>query len=175
MNKSKSLIFLISIIVVVLLICGVFFTMGGIVNSGASIPPGLYWKVDKPLALGKAVVFCPANKPVFQDARKRGMINGGSCPDDYAPLMLKVAGKRKDVVTINETGVSINDMLLPDSQPLLKDKNGQTASIASINHYELKENEVVLMSDPTENPFDSRYFGPIEADQIDSVISPIFH
>lgn len=174
MSKSKTLISLISITVIALLACGIFFTMGGIINSGSGIPPGLYWKVDKPLAIGKAVVFCPTNKPVFQDAKKRGMINEGSCPDGYGSLMLKVAGKRKDIVTINETGVYINDILLPGSQPLLKDRSGQIMPTNTVNHYELKENEVVLMSEPTENPFDSRYFGPIEADQIDSVISPIF-
>jgi type IV secretory pathway protease TraF len=51
---------------------GLFFTVGGIVNTSSSIPPGLYRKVDKPLGIGKLVVFCPPNLPVFQAARDSG-------------------------------------------------------------------------------------------------------
>ncbi len=143
-------------------------------NTGSSIPPGLYWKVDKPLSIGKTVVLCPPNQPIFQEARKLELIKGGSCPDNFDSLMLKVAGKRKDIISINESGVYVNDVLLPESKPLLNNKEGQALPSTSINRYELKENEILLMSDSTENPFDSRYFGPIEVDQIDSVISQIF-
>jgi conjugative transfer signal peptidase TraF len=174
MNINKASIFLGTITATSLLICGVFFTMGGIINSGSSIPPGLYWKVDKPLAIGKTVVLCPPNEPVFQEARQLGLIKGGSCPDNFENLMLKVVGKRKDIVTINENGVYVNDVLLPESKPPLKINERQALLSDNVNHYELKENEILLMSDSTENPFDSRYFGPIEVDQIDSVISPIF-
>lgn len=173
MNVNNTAILLGSIIAILFLACGVFFTMGGIVNTGSSIPPGLYWKFDKPLAIGKIVIFCPPNQPVFQEARKRGLIDGGNCPDNFDSLMLKVAGKRKDIVTINENGIYVNDVLLPQSKPLL-DKEGQGIPMETLNHYELKENEVLLISDSSETPFDSRYFGSIEVGQIDSVISPIF-
>ncbi|MBK8815493.1 MAG: conjugative transfer signal peptidase TraF [Methylococcaceae bacterium] len=174
MNNYKGLIFLGIFAAISLLMCGVFFTMGGIVNTGSSIPPGLYWKVDKPLAVGKTVVLCPANQPIFQQARKKGLIKEGTCPDNYDSLMLTIVGKRKDIVTINENGIFVNERLLPQSKPQLKDKDVQTIAMASLTQYELKENEVMLISGATENPFDSRYFGPIEVDQIDSVISPIF-
>lgn len=174
MNISKALILIVSPFAILLLAGGIFFTMGGIVNTGTSIPAGLYWKVDKPLAIGKTVVFCPPNQPAFQAARERGLISGGSCPDNFASMMLKVAGKRKDIVTINEQGVTVNEVLLPHSKPLTDDKTGQTMPAATLNQYELKDNEVLLMSESADYPFDSRYFGSVNTDQIDSVISPIF-
>ena len=174
MNATKIQILLGTITTLILMACGIFFMLGGVVNTGSSIPAGLYWKVDKPLAVGKTVVFCPPNLPAFQDARNGDLIEGGSCPDNYASLMLKVAGKPKNVVTVNEDGVYVNDILLPKSKPLGQDKEGRPMPTFRLNHYELKDNEVLLMSDSDENAFDGRYFGPIETDQVDSVISPIF-
>ncbi len=174
MNTSKALILIGSLFALLLLVCGIFFTMGGIVNTGSSIPSGLYWKVDKPLAIDKTVVFCPPNKAEFQTARNQGLISGGNCPDNFDNLMLKVAGKRKDIVSVNAQGVTVNDVLLPLSKPLANAKGEQSMPAFKLNRYELKENEVLLMSESVENAFDSRYFGPINTDQIDSVISPIF-
>jgi conjugative transfer signal peptidase TraF len=148
--------------------------MGGIVNTGSSIPPGLYWKIDKPIAIGKTVMFCPPNKPEFQQARDRGYISGGNCPDNFANMLLKVAAKTKNIVTINETGVYVNDILQPGSKPAEKDRQGRPMPVMSLDHYELKDGELLLMSEATENPFDGRYFGLIDFDQVDSVISPVF-
>lgn len=174
MNVSKPPIFAIALAVIILLVIGVFFTMGGIVYTGSNIPKGLYWRVDKPLAVGKLVTFCPPDKPVFHDAKKNGYIGSGSCPSGFECLMFKVASKRKDVLTINQDGVYINDKLMPESKPLAKDTEGRAMPSIALDHYELKENEVLLMSDSTANPFDGRYFGVVDMAQIDSVISPLF-
>jgi conjugative transfer signal peptidase TraF len=174
MNINKTSMLLLSIATIVILMCGVFFTMGGIVNNSSSIPSGLYWKVDKPLAIGKIVVFCPPNRKEFQEALNRGYIGTGCCPDGFGNMMLKVAAKRKDRVTINNSGVYVNDVLYPQSQPLAKDREGRPMTALTLDHYELKENEILLMSDSNDDPFDSRYFGLIDTAQVDSVISPIF-
>ena len=173
MNENKTPMLLVSIAVILLLLCGGFFTMGGLVNTSSTIPPGLYWKVDKPLAVGKIVVFCPPNRLEFQKARDQGMIGGGSCPDNFDNMMLKVAAKYKNKVTINDSGVTINDVLYPQSKPLEKDKAGRPMPILSLDNYELKENEILLMSDASGEPFDGRYFGLIDVEQVDSVISPV--
>ena len=174
MNLSKSFISAFVIVAAVILVVGGFFTLGGIVNTSQSVPPGLYRKVDKPLGLGKIVVFCPPNRPDFQEALKRGYIQPGSCPDGFGSVMLKVAAKRKNIVTINENGVSVNDTLLPESKPLSKDKEDRPMPVIVLDRYELKDNEVLLMSGSTGEPYDGRYFGIIEADQISSVIVPLF-
>lgn len=173
MNTKKTFIILVSIAAVLVLMCGLFFTMGGVVNTSSSISPGLYWKVDKPLAIGKTVVFCPPNLPEFQEARNRGYISTGSCPDNFDNMMLKVAAKRKNVVTINENGVYVNDVLQPQSKPLAQDSDGRPMPKLALDHYELKDNEILLMSDSANDPFDGRYFGLIDSEQVDSVISPV--
>jgi conjugative transfer signal peptidase TraF len=175
MTKEKKLAVLpIAIIIAIVLICGAFFTMGGIVYTGPNIPAGLYLKVDKPLGIGKLVTFCPPDLPVFHEAKKNGYISDGSCPNGFECLMLKVAGKRKDIVTINESGVYVNDKLLAESKPLIQDKEGRAMPALMLDHYELKEKEVLLMSDAGNHPFDGRYFGIVDVAQVDSVISPLF-
>jgi conjugative transfer signal peptidase TraF len=146
--------------------------MGGFVNTSSTIPTGLYKKVDEPLTIGKIVVFCPPNQSEFQTARDNGVIKPGSCPDNFDNMMLKVAAKYKNKVTINESGVTVNDVLYPQSKPLVEDREGRIMPALKLDHYELKENEVLLMSDSNDDPFDSRYFGVIDVGQIDSVISP---
>lgn len=173
MNENKSPTLLVSIAVILLLLCGGFFTMGGLVNTSSTVPPGLYWKVDKPLAIGKIVVFCPPNRPEFQKARDQGTIGGGSCPDNFDSMKLKVVAKYKNKVTINDSGVTINDVLYPQSKPLEKDTEGRAMPILLLDNYELKENEILLMSDASGAPFDGRYFGLIDVEQVDSVISPV--
>ncbi|MEQ1486258.1 conjugative transfer signal peptidase TraF [Methyloglobulus sp.] len=172
MNVNKPLMMLLSIVAILLLLCGGFFTMGGIINTSSTVPFGLYWKVDEPLAIGKIVVFCPPNRPEFQEARDRGAIKSGSCPDNFDKMMLKIAAKYKNTVTINDSGVTVNDALYPQSKPLEQDQEGRTIPKLKLDHYELKENEILLMSDSDNNPFDSRYFGLIDVEQVDSVISP---
>ncbi len=172
MNMNKTLMMLGSIAAILLLLCGGFFTMGGIVNTRSTIPTGLYKIVDEPLTIGKIVVFCPPNKPEFQAARDRGAIKPGSCPDNFDNMMLKVAAIYKNKVTVNDNGVTVNDVLYPQSKPLAQDREGRVMPRLKLDNYELKENEVLLMSDSNDNPFDGRYFGVIDVGQVDSVIRP---
>jgi conjugative transfer signal peptidase TraF len=173
MNENKNPTVFMTIAAILLLVCGTFFTMGGLVNTGSSIPPGLYLKVDKPLAIGRAVVFCPPNRPEFQEARSRGTISGGNCPDNFDDMMLKVAAKFKDKVTINGSGVYVNENLYPQSKPLAQDQEGRFMPQLTLDNYVLKEHELLLMADSANDAFDGRYFGLIDVDQVDSVVSPV--
>ncbi len=174
MDKNKASMTLVSITAILLLLCGAFFTMGGIVNTRSTIPSGLYWKVDKPLGIGKTVVFCPPNRPEFQEALDRGTIGPGNCPDGFDSMMLIVAAKFKNRVTINADGVYVNNVLYPNSKPLTHDRDGHPMALPTIiENYELKEDEILLMSNIDEDAFDSRYFGLIDVEQVDSVIKPV--
>ncbi len=174
MNAKSTLIIFGSIVALSLFIGGAFYIFGGVVNTGSSIPSGLYVKVDKPVAIGKYVMFCPPNRPEFQEARNKGYISPGNCPDNFGNMILKVSAKTKNIVTINETGVYVNDVLLPNSKPAEKDQEGRPMPKLVLDHYELEPGELLLMSEATENPFDGRYFGIIDFDQVDSVINPVF-
>jgi conjugative transfer signal peptidase TraF len=172
MNKLTATF--LGVFVPAVLIAGVFVTMGGIINTADSIPTGLYKKVDKPLAIGKTVLFCPPDKPEFQEALKRGYIAKGSCPKGYGNQLLKIAAKRKNVVSINAEGINVDGKLLPGSKPAAQDRENRPLPALAVGNYELKENEVLLISESPEFPYDSRYFGVVEADQVESVIEPMF-
>jgi conjugative transfer signal peptidase TraF len=171
---SNKLIASGSIAALLLIIIGVFYTLGGVINTTSSIPPGFYWRVDKPLALGKYVIFCPPKNPEFQDALKRGYISSGSCPDGFGSMMLKVAAMPGAKITINENGAFVNNVLQTESKPKKQDADGQAMPALIFDNYELKEGELLLLSDSNGDGFDGRYFGPLHFDQIDSVISPVF-
>jgi conjugative transfer signal peptidase TraF len=174
MSENKTYIVPAAIVGLLLLVFGAFVTFGGIINTGANIPPGLYVKVDKPLAIGKAVIVCPIDRPDFKEALQRGYLTSGNCPNNYDRMMLNVAAKRKDIVSINETGVTVNNVFIPQSKPLEKDAEGRPMPRISLVNYELKDNELLLLSNSAGEVFDGRYFGLIDADQVESVIAPMF-
>lgn len=163
-----------SVVAVLLLLFGAFITMGGIVNTSPNIPPGFYLKVDKPLAVGKYVMFCPPNKTEFQNALMRDLISAGSCPDGFHSMMLKIAAKPGAKITINENGVYVDNILQPESKPKQQGADGQPMPLMLLDNYELKDGEILLLSESEGDAFDGRYFGPIQSEQVDSVISPVF-
>lgn len=173
MNLKINLAVFGTIAATVVLPCGMFFTMGGILNTNASIPPGLYWEVDKPIAKDRYITVCPPNRPEFQDALNRGQISSGNCPDKYGKMLIKVAAKARDTVSINAQGITVNDNLLPHSQPLKEDAANPVLPTAALDHYPLKPNEILVISEDDKNPFDSRYFGVLDVGQIDSVVTPL--
>lgn len=170
MNIPKNLISIGLIAAIFVLPSGLFFTMGGMVNSSSSIPPGLYWAVDKPIAKDRYIAFCPPNRPEFKQALDSGLIGSGNCPEKFGKILVKVAAKARDVVTINSQGITVNDNLLPQSQPRAEIP---VSSVTKLERYPLKPNEIVVISETKDAPFDSRYFGLLDVNQIDSVVEPI--
>lgn len=170
MNIPKNLINIGLIAAIFILPAGLFFTMGGLVNSSSSIPPGLYWAVDKPIAKDRFIAFCPPNRPEFKQALESGLIDVGNCPEKFGKILVKVAAKARDVVTINSQGITVNDNLIPQSQPQAVTRVLVTAKL---ERYPLKPNEIVVISEAKDTPFDSRYFGLLDVNQIDSVIEPL--
>ena len=54
----------------------VFILSGARVNSTASFPRGLYWKINAPFKKGELVIFCPPQNPVFDDSQRAGLYRG---------------------------------------------------------------------------------------------------
>ncbi len=150
----------------------VFILSGARVNSTASFPRGLYWKINAPLKKGELVIFCPPQNPVFDTAKERGYIGAGFCPGGYREMIKKIVATEGDRVTISEKGVAVNGVPIFNSKPSTEDRAGRL-----MPHYEtdctLKDNQVLLMSDYNPLSFDGRYFGPINRAQIRSVIRPV--
>ena len=156
-----------------LLLGGLFWWVGGLINTTKSIPVGLYWKSDKPIEKGAYVLFCPPKTAVFDEAKARGYIGAGLCLGGYGYLMKKILAVKNDVVSVSDSGVRVNGDWLPLSIPRRVDRAGREMPRYHIQEYSLKDSELLLMSDVSSTSFDSRYYGFIQRSQIQSVIRPI--
>lgn len=143
------------------------------VNTTKSIPIGLYWTSDAPVQKGAYVAFCPPQSPVFEEAKARGYIGPGFCPDGYGLLMKRVVAVQGDEVSIKAEGVRVNGKLLKYSALTRTDKAGRPMPKVKKEDFTLNSEELLLMSDISETSFDSRYYGLIYKEQIQSVIKPI--
>jgi conjugative transfer signal peptidase TraF len=144
------------------------------VNTTKSIPIGLYLTSSSAINKGAYVMFCPPPSAVFDEARQRRYIAGGSCPGGYGYMMKKVLAVQSDAIDVADDGVRVNGELLPLSAPLKADKAGRPLARYQTSSYALGNSEVLLMSDVSSTSFDSRYFGPIDVAHIKSVIVPVF-
>ncbi|PJE09589.1 conjugative transfer signal peptidase TraF [Legionella sp.] len=152
-----------------LITIGLLFEVIGIrINTSNSIPKGVYWISTAKKLTGQYVIFCPKNTEIFREARHRGFINKGFCPDGFGYLMKKVAALENDRVSSTALGVFVNGQLLPFSQP--KDVNLAQWRVAN---YRLKSNELLLMTDQSAWSFDGRYFGLTDKTQIKAIIKPL--
>jgi conjugative transfer signal peptidase TraF len=153
---------------------GICLVVGIKINTSESIPLGIYRSSEGPVKKGDYVVFCPPPNPDFDMAKNRGYLTGGLCPGGYGYMMKDVAGISGDIVAVDDDGVRVNGILLPESKPLKADPAGRPLPHFQADSYSLGRSEVLLMSDVCSLSFDGRYFGPINRLQIKTVILPVF-
>ncbi|OAI14544.1 conjugal transfer protein TraF [Methylomonas lenta] len=170
MKRLTSLIAILGISYLAL--CGIAYAVGARFNSTRSIPVGLYWETRDPVEKGAYVMFCPPQTEVFDLAKTRGYIGAGYCPGGYGYMMKKILAAKTDVVSVDDDGVRVNDVLLPYSTPFDLDGAGRPMPRFRATH-ELGESEVLLMTDMNKGSFDGRYFGLINRSQITGVIRPV--
>lgn len=159
--------------IVGLLLCVAAFLAGARINTTRSIPLGLYWTSDRPVAKGVLVMFCPPQVSAVTEARSRGYIGAGFCPGGFGYLMKRVAAFENDGIIIDEEGVRVNGTLLPSSMPLSRDAHGRGLPTYRTSASRLNEHQVLLMADANPLSFDGRYFGPVQRSSIESVITPV--
>ena len=156
-----------------LFVLSILFRIGGFyINTTSSLPVGLYRIVDEPVTKGAYVAFCPPQRDVFDWAVVRGYINPGDCPGGYGQLLKRVHAVAGDTVLIDETGITVNGLWLPNSAPLSTDAYGAVLPQYRLNAV-LGESEYLLLSDLNPHSFDARYFGVIDRAQIVHVVHPI--
>ena len=160
--------------IAVLVIGGISYLTGVRINTTKSIPVGIYQTSNRAIGKNSYVMFCPPKNDLFDVARKRDYIGSGFCPGGYGYMMKKILAAKNDIVTINETGVYINGLLLPRSKPFKIDSAGRTMPKYQTDNHLLDDNELLLMSDVSSRSFDGRYFGFIDYSQIKAVIRPVY-
>jgi len=158
------------LVVALLSVCGVI-AAGLRINGTHSFPVGLYLVRRKRPEKGDLVFLNPPALPVFALARERGYLNVAY---SAAPHLLKrLAGVAGDRVTIDSAGVHVNGIRLANSAPCNCDGAGRPLQACLLKDHILGPDEVLLMSDYNPASFDSRYFGPLQATTIESVIIPL--
>ena len=146
---------------------------GARLNVTRSLPPGLYWVVDRPIERDAYVRFCPPDKGAFALAMERGYLSdNGACPGG-SPMIKRVAGVAGDSVEAAEAGVTINGQRLPLSAFRRTDGLGRPMPQPSRGERRLRDSELWVMSDTNDRSFDSRYFGPIDRAWVKEVLVPV--
>jgi conjugative transfer signal peptidase TraF len=139
-------------------------------NGSPSFPEGFYLVTGKPAHRGDLVIVRLPELPVLSMARDRGYLNVAFSP--VGRIMKRLVAVAGDRVTIDATGVQVNGLRLVNSAPLLCDGDGRPLQAFVLDRV-LEPGEVLLMSDYNPASFDSRYFGPIEATSVESVVLPM--
>lgn len=127
--------------------------------------------IDLDIARDQLVLVCLDSKWT-EFATERGYIGTGKCPNHSAPVGKWIVAVPGDTVEFTKDGIVVNQELLINSQPSLKDGQGRKMPLLSGSHT-LKSDEVVLCN-PLLSSFDSRYFGPVHIQQIHATLSPVW-
>lgn len=151
--------------------------LGGLrVNDTASMPRGL-WQVsmaDGPLRRGEIVVVCLPDSSTVREAAVRGYIPAGDCPNGREPLVKPVAAVPGDLVTVTPQGVTVDGQPVENTAQLVRDSAGRPLWPLPAGTYPVRSGQVWLLSGHDRRSFDSRYFGPVSAANVQGVARPIW-
>ncbi len=157
-----------------LLVLGLLGGEAGLrVNVNRSIPLGLYRVTDAPVGKDEYVTFCPPRSELLDRAREQGHIGAGPCPGNYGYMMKRVAAVENDRVSSDGGEIMVNGEPLPTSAAREAEDTVRNLTPYPFVDYTLKASELLLMSDVSWTSFDSRYFGPVKAEQVREVIRPV--
>jgi conjugative transfer signal peptidase TraF len=145
-------------------------------NSTPSMPIGL-WRVaatEGPLQRGDNVIVCPPDTAAVRTGTRRGYIQPGLCPGGYEPLVKPVAAVVGDVVTVSVAGVAVNGQQVTNTAQLAQDSAGRVLRPFPAGAYAVAAGEVWLLSGHDPRSFDSRYFGPVPAANVQGIARSIW-
>lgn len=129
-------------------------------NESRSAPAGL-WLSERlePIEIDDWVLACIDISNAML-AKQRGYLPAGDCPGAVAPVLKRVIAVEKDVVRINQNGVTINGKTIEGSKQQSTDSQGRPMPIADYQKV-LQSGEFWLMGNE-DLSFDSRYFGVVD-------------
>ena len=153
-------------------LCGTLALFGGgwlaglRLNLTGSMPVGIYTTARDAPTRGSIVLAClPSDVAAF--AKLRGYVpHGGSCPSGVLPVGKPVLALPGDTVVVTASGLLVNGVPVPNSEPLSLDSQGRSLPRPQPGQYVVDADELWLVSAYSPFSFDSRYFGPVNADQV---------
>jgi conjugative transfer signal peptidase TraF len=143
----------------------------GRLNVSPSLPLGFYRAVHGPVVRGATVLLClPAS--IATVARQRKYLWRGQCAGRAAPLGKILAAVSGDTVEATADGVRVNGAMLAWSRPLAVDTRGRRL-VPAVGRWVLSNGQVWVYGGGDLRSFDSRYFGPVGADDVLTVMVPV--
>lgn len=146
------------------------------VNNTASMPRGL-WQVgavDRPLRRGEIIAVCLPDTTPIRVAAARGYIPAGNCSGGHEPLVKPVAAVAGDLVTVTPQGIAVDGRAVEHTAPLVRDSAGRPLRPVPAGVYPVMPGQVWLLSGHDPRSFDSRYFGPVPAANVQGVARPVW-
>ena len=146
------------------------------VNDTASMPRGL-WRVtaaDAPLRRGAFVTVCLPDTAPVREAAARGYLPAGICAGGYEPLVKPVAAVAGDRVTVTPGGIAVDGRPVAHTAQLVRDTAGRPLRAVAPGVYPVMSGQVWLLSGHDPHSFDSRYFGPVPAANVQGVARPLW-
>lgn len=159
------------LVIVALLAGGV---LGGYrVNVSRSLPLGLYRVIGNKTAVerGSIVIVClPEAWSRF--AVQRQILGPGHCTGGSYGLGKIVVAVEGDIVTLSRNRLTVNGVPLPNGRTVARDALGGPMPHYPWATYILASGSIWLYACHS-LAFDSRYFGPVRAASVESVIAPV--
>tara|TARA_R110002012_G_scaffold95194_1_gene230121 strand:+ start:6021 stop:6551 length:531 start_codon:yes stop_codon:yes gene_type:complete len=147
------------------------YGMGLRINLTPSYPLGI-WRIEmlsRAISIGDRIFICPPLTEEFRRARERGYLRRGFCPDWLSPLI-------KTVVALPGQSIEIGASVVIDGVNLqrsaVQPNDGSGRPITPYAGGVVPPGFLFLHS-PFKGSYDSRYFGPIPADGVLGLATPI--
>lgn len=161
--------------------CGVsyYFNSSGkfVSNFTDSMPKGYYSIVERnPASVTneEIVTFCPDHTVYLSESFARRYLQPAESGENcwVTPLLKVVGAKTGDHVHADENGIVVNGVVLAHSGSQPRDGFGQDMKIWRYDGI-VPEGKVVLVN-PMDLSFDSRYFGMVDTKQIREKVVPFW-
>jgi conjugative transfer signal peptidase TraF len=146
------------------------------INHTPSLAPTV-WRVTPlqgPLQRRQIVSFCPPNNAVTRQARARGYLGLGTCPGGTEPLLKRIEALGGDSVSLDDTGVAVNDVPVAGTRVLQVDGCGRAIVGIGAGTWLIEADAFWAGSTAHPHSFDSRYFGPVPLGHVIGVAIPLY-
>ena len=121
------------------------------------------------------VLFCAPQTRAFNQAFQRHYLGVGSCPGQTLPLLKPAVAVPGDTVILSDEGVQVNNgKLLANSRRLQIDSQSRPLTTIKNGAYKVQPNELWVISTYSSHSFDSRYFGPINSQNVQGIVTPFW-
>lgn len=137
-----------------------------------SLPMGLYRSVTGVPTRGALVSICLPSELAGM-AKERGYGRPGRCPGGLAPLLKRVVAMPGDSVLVTDAVLTVNAVEIPNTARIRHDSQGRAIPMIETGIYRTGENELWLIANHSARSWDSRYFGPLPLDRLQSVMQPL--